>query len=175
MCLVTGAITVTLVTPCYQVYDSNEEIYVEVQIRGEFYDNSWVYHPTDPTGESSGSTILMLNSDDASDPTAVNGTLAGVSGEIFQQGLRISVNSSSHRPGYYVPVIQNTKFTSGATMGNESTLYRSYGEWYLNVIAFHVTVIIVMSCHRYTSPHSQSPHQPHSPHLVHSHSVVNSL
>ena len=119
MCLVTGAITVTLVTPRYQVYDSNEEIYVEVQIRGEFYDNGWVYDPTSPTGASMGRTTLMLN---------VMGS--GVSGEIFCQGVRIATGSTSHQPGYYVPSIQlqNTSTTFRPEMASESTLYRTYGE-----------------------------------------------
>ena len=78
MCLVTGAITVTPVTPRYQVYDSNEEIYVEVQIRGEFYDIIWRYDASDPTA-AQGST-LTINS-------------GGVSGPIFRQRLRISTNS----------------------------------------------------------------------------------
>ena len=116
MCLVTGAITVTPVTPRYQVYDSTEEIYVEVQIRGEFYDISWIYHPTDPTGDSSGRTTLMLNSD------------PGVSGDVFRLGVRISTGSPSHQAGYYVPSIQDTQFTSRQSMANESTLYRTYGE-----------------------------------------------
>ena len=119
MCLVTGAITVTPVTPRYQLYDSNEEIYVEVQIRGEFYDNRWVYDTTDPTGDSSGSVTLMLNSD------------PGVTGDNFRQGLRIATVSPSHQVGYYVPSIEDTQFTSRAEMANESTLYRTYGEWYL--------------------------------------------
>ena len=116
MCLVTGAITVTPVTPRYQVYDSNEEIYVEVQIRGEFYDNSWIYDPTDPAGGSSGRVTLMLNSD------------PGVSAAVFRQGVRIATGSSSHRAGYYVPSIQDTQFTSRPEMADESTLYRNYGE-----------------------------------------------
>ena len=120
MCLVTGAITVTPVTPRYQVYDSTEEIYVEVQIRGEFYDNRWVYDPTDPTGESSGRAALMLN---------VAGS--GVSGAILRQGVRIATGFTSHQAGYYVPAIEDTQFTSRVGMANEGTLYRSYGEWYL--------------------------------------------
>ena len=122
MCLVTGAITVTPVTPRYQVYDSNEEIYVEVQIRGEFYDNSWIYHPTDPTARNdTGRVPLMLNSD------------PGVSGAVFRQGVRIATTSSLHQPGYYVPRIEDTRFTVRAEMATESTLYRSYGEWYLQL------------------------------------------
>ena len=118
MCLVTGAITVTLVTPRYQVYDSNEEIYVEVQIRGEFYDNSWKYDATDPTA-ASGSTLPVNTAD------------SGVSGKIFRQGVMIATGSSSHQAGYYVPSIQDTQFAIRPEMANEGTLYRTYGEWYL--------------------------------------------
>ena len=112
MCLVTGAITVTPVTPRYQVYDSNEPIYVEVQIREEFYDNNWIYDPTSPTGASSGHVTLVLNSD------------PGVSGEIFSQVVSNST-SPSHQSWYYVPVIQDFKFSSRAAMTSESTLYRT--------------------------------------------------
>ena len=116
MCLVTGAITVTPVTPRYQLYDSNKEIYVEVQIRGEFYDNSWRYDASDPTAANAG-------------PLPVNSN--GTSGAIFRQGLTIVATSSLHRAGYYVPAIEDTQFTARAEMANESTLYRTYGEWYL--------------------------------------------
>ena len=119
MCLVTGPITVTPVTPRYQVYDSNEDIYVEVQIRGEFYDNSWVYDPTSPSGGSSNRTTRRANSD------------PGVSGAVFRQGVRIATGSSSHQIGYYVPSIQSTQTMVRPEMANESTLYRTYGEWYL--------------------------------------------
>ena len=122
MCLVTGAITVTPVTPRYQVYDSNEEIYVEVQIRGEFYDNDWYYDPTDPAGGSSGRTTLRLNSD------------PGVSGDVFRQGVRIAAGSSSHKAGYYVPQILENQFETRPEMASESTLYRSYGEWYVPLV-----------------------------------------
>ena len=121
MCLVTGAITVTPVTPRYQVYDSNEEIYVEVQIRGEFYDISWIYDPTDPGGASSGRVTLMLNSN------------TGVSGDIFRQGVKIATGSSSHQAGYYIPRIIETQFIARPEMATESTLYRTYGEWYLQL------------------------------------------
>ena len=119
MCLVTGPITVTPVTPRYQVYDSNEEIYVEVQIRGEFFDNSWVYDPTSPTGASSGRTTLMISSD------------LGVSSSNLQQSVLIATASSSHQAGYYVPLILETALAVRPEMANESTLYRTYGEWYL--------------------------------------------
>ena len=118
MCLVTGAVTVTPVTPRYQVYDSNEDIYVEVQIRGEFYDIIWRYDASDPTG-ASGST-LTINS-------------GGVSGAVFRQGLRIATTSSSHQAGYYVPSIQDTQASVRPERANESTLYRTYGEWYLQI------------------------------------------
>ena len=118
MCLVTGAVTVTPVTPRYQVYNSNEEIYVEVQIRGEFYDNDWYYDPTSPTGGSSSRTTLMVN---------VGGS--GVTAAIFRQGVRIATYSPSHQAGYYAPSIQDTQFTTIANMASESTLYRTYGEW----------------------------------------------
>ena len=121
MCLVTGAITVTPVTPRYQVYDTNEEIYVDIQIRGEFYDNRWLYDASDPTGGSIGRTTLMVNSD------------PGVIGVIFRQGVRIASGSSSHREGYYIPVIQDTQFTNRPEMASESTLYRRYGEWCLQL------------------------------------------
>ena len=117
MCLVTGAITVTPVTPRYQVYDSNKEIYVEVQIRGEFYANSWKYDASDPTA-ATGSTL------------PVNTAGSGVFGAIFFQGVRIATTSPSHQAGYYVPNIEDTQFTSRPEMASEGTLYRTYGEWY---------------------------------------------
>ena len=104
----------TLVTPQYQVYYSDETISARVEVRGEFYDIVWYYHPTDPLAGSAGRSTLF-------------GT-AGVGGDNFRQGVNVAVGTTLHQMGYFVPEIQDTQMTTRSIVGDVSTLYRPYGE-----------------------------------------------
>ena len=105
----------SLVTPQYQVYYSDETISARVEVRGEFYDIIWYYHPTDPLAGSADRSTLF-------------GT-AGVGGEFFRQGVNVVPGTSTvHASGYFIPEILDTQHTSRGIMANESTLYRAYGE-----------------------------------------------
>ena len=104
----------TLVTPQYQVYYSDETINARVEVRGEFYDIDWLYHPTNPLAGSAGRSTLF-------------GT-AGVGGELFRQGVNVAVTSTLHQMGYFVPQILDTPFTTKYILADESTLYRAYSE-----------------------------------------------
>ena len=104
----------TLVTPQYQVYYSDETINARVEVRGEFNDIDWLYHPTDPLAGGVGRSTLF-------------GT-AGVGGEFFRQGVNVAAGTTLHQMGYFVPQILDTQFTTRTIEADESTLYRAYGE-----------------------------------------------
>ena len=104
----------SLVTPQYQVYYSDETISARVEVRGEFYDIVWYYHPTDPLASGAGQSTLF--------------DTVGVDGEFFRQGVSVAVGTTSHQMGYFVPEISGTQFTTRTIMSDESTLYRAYGE-----------------------------------------------
>ena len=105
----------TLVTPQYQVYYSDESINARVEVRGEFYDIEWYYHPTDPLAGSTGRTALF--------------NISGVAGDNFRQGVNVPISLSMiHAPGYFVPEILDTQFTTRSIVADEGTLYRAYGE-----------------------------------------------
>ena len=85
-----------------------------MEVRGEFYDIEWYYHPTDPLASAGRSTLF--------------GT-AGVGGELFRQGVNVAPGTSMvHAAGYFAPEILDTQFTTRTIEADESTLYRAYGE-----------------------------------------------
>ena len=157
---IVGPVTVTLVTPQYQVYYSDETINARMQVRGEFYDIVWYYHPTDPLAGSVGRTALF--------------TTAGVGSEFFRQGVNVASGTSTvHAAGYFVPEIEDTQFTTRSIVADESTLYRAYGEclctvYKLNsnqnklvqymcmccIVYDHITHPLPSSCTNSISPHT---------------------